>query len=153
MECANLGGADLEGANLEEANLTGADLFGAEVTDEQLAQAASLEGATLPDGTKHTSKAEPAPAEPETDNAEGRPDQPGDLDAGEGVEGPTSAWAHNQKLTFHVIGAKRRGFFVVAPFALSETPRPLPGGGRGSAGQHHRNHAQGRGQRQLPAGG
>jgi hypothetical protein len=27
----------------------------------------------------------------ETDNAEGQPDQPGDLDAGEGVEGPTCA--------------------------------------------------------------
>jgi hypothetical protein len=78
---------------LHGADLTEADLSGAQVTDEQLAQAATLEGATLPDGTKYTNWAEPkpAPAEDVTSKTEGQPDQPGDLDTGEGVEVSTAA--------------------------------------------------------------
>jgi hypothetical protein len=39
-------------------------------------------GAILPDDTKYTSETEPAAADPEPQDAENQPDQPGDLDAG-----------------------------------------------------------------------
>jgi uncharacterized protein YjbI with pentapeptide repeats len=105
---ADMGGADLRGAVLVQAKLTEAilgvaklhgaslqraDLIKAAVTKEQLAEVQTLEDAILPDGTRYTSETEPepAPAETGTDNAEGQPDQPGDYDASEGVEGSTSA--------------------------------------------------------------
>jgi hypothetical protein len=87
LRWANLSGADLYGVKLPQANLHEADLRGAKVSDEQLAQAKSLEGATLPDGTRHISEAEPTPAETEPQDAEGQPNQPGDLDAGGGGGG------------------------------------------------------------------
>jgi hypothetical protein len=76
-------------------------------------------------------------AKMETNNAGGQPDWPGDLDAGEGVEASTSEYAHNQKLTFHVIGAKRRDFFRLALFFLSEAPSASPGEKRGPTGHFH----------------
>jgi uncharacterized protein YjbI with pentapeptide repeats len=85
LSMAELFEADLRGANLEGADLCGACLEGAAVSEAQLAQAKTLEGATLPDGTKYTSMAEPepTPAEEVPNNAEGQPDQPDSLEAGE----------------------------------------------------------------------
>jgi hypothetical protein len=58
------------------------------VTPEQPDQAKILEGATMPDGIKYTTQepeSEPTPAETGTDNAEGQPDQWGDLNADQEV--------------------------------------------------------------------
>lgn len=93
LSWAELTGAYLEGANLCRANLEGAYLEGADlkkakVTDEQLAQAKSLEGTILPDGTEYAAKPEPAPAEPKPQDAEGQPNQQGNLDAGGGDDAP-----------------------------------------------------------------